>query len=97
MTLADEQPDPVDVSAPSTDGLEQFLVRDYARLVVALTTITGNRVIAEDAVAEAVVRGIQAVARGKQIERWERWVFVVARNHERNRIRRAMRWVNCDP
>ncbi len=82
------------VSVPIEDTaaqLEAFVRDDYARLVVALGAIFGDRQAAEDAVADALTRATAAISDGTEIEALDRWVFSVARNIERNRTKRESR------
>ncbi len=70
----------------SDADIEQFLARDYARLVAGLALLSGSRAEAEEAVQEAMVRALEG--RGQAWpELFKGWVAVVARNIMRDRFR----------
>ncbi len=60
-------------------------------MTVALGAMFGDQAAAEDAVGAAIVRCLEALDDGQEIESIERWVFVVARNLERSRLTRGDR------
>lgn len=68
--------------------IADFLLRD-ARLIGALTFLTGNRAGAEEAVQEALARAWEQSERGVHIESLQRWVAAVAFNVARRTWRRA--------
>jgi len=63
------------VTAADLKGLEQVYREQSARLWRALVAYTGNREIADDALAEAFA---QAAGRGGALRSPERWVWVAA-------------------
>ncbi|REJ37179.1 MAG: hypothetical protein DIU84_04835 [Bacillota bacterium] len=71
----------------------EALVADvFQRLVNALRKVVNDRDTAEDAVQEALVRAYERRGVLQDLERLERWLFVVARNYAR-RVRRRSRQV----
>jgi RNA polymerase sigma-70 factor (ECF subfamily) len=75
----------------SIHELRVFYDDHYRDVVGAVTLVTGSRVIAEDAVNEAVAR---AWERCDGIQQRNRWVLTVALNVARNRWRRTRREVS---
>jgi RNA polymerase sigma-70 factor (ECF subfamily) len=71
--------------------LEDFLARDYARVVGAVGLVCGSRAVTEDAVSEAMVRAWEWIRRGRTIDSLPAWITVVALNQARSwgRRRRA--------
>jgi RNA polymerase sigma-70 factor, ECF subfamily len=67
-----------------------FIHEDYARLVGAVTLVSGSRALAEDAVQEAMVRAWERSNRGEQIESLPRWIAAVALNLSRSAVRRRL-------
>ncbi len=73
------------------DGtIRAFLREDYARVVAAVTLVSGSRASAEDAVQEALVRAWTSSQRGQSIESLPAWVVTVALNLSRSAVRRAI-------
>jgi RNA polymerase sigma-70 factor (ECF subfamily) len=65
--------------------IREFLARDYARLVNAMTLVCGSMPAAEDAVQEALARAWERSERGQDIGSLPAWVTTVARNLLRDR------------
>lgn len=70
--------------------IRAFLHSGYARLVGAVSLVTGSLPAAEDAVQEAIVRAWERSARGDAIDRLEPWIATVALNLSRSGVRRAI-------
>lgn len=71
---------------PRAVELRSFVADDYRQVVGAVTLITGDRAVAEDAVQEALAKAWRA--RHQPIERLAAWITVVASNEARSRRRR---------
>lgn len=67
---------------------EPWYAANYSRLVAGLTVVSGDPDVADDAVAEAMLRALANWGRLEQMERPEAWVFKVALNIVRRRARR---------
>jgi RNA polymerase sigma factor (sigma-70 family) len=63
------------VTAADLEGLEQVYRQHSAKLWRALVAYTGDREIADDALAEAFA---QAIGRGSALRSPERWVWIAA-------------------
>ena len=74
----------------SVDELRRFFDEDYRQILGAVTLVTGSRVVAEDAVNEAIARCWE---KRDRVQQMNRWVLTVALNLARNRWRRARREV----
>jgi RNA polymerase sigma factor (sigma-70 family) len=70
--------------------LNEFVRRDYSRLVNAVALVTGNYPAAEDLVQEAVARALVQLDRGEAIESLPNWVATVAFNLSRSSWRRLV-------
>jgi RNA polymerase sigma-70 factor (ECF subfamily) len=70
------------------DEIRAFLTTEYAKVVAAISLVTGQRQAAEDAVAEALARAWDRSARGETIDSLAAWVTRVALNLARSRWRR---------
>lgn len=68
------------------DELDAFLASDYARVVLAVAVITGDRVGAEDAVQDALVGYLTNPPR-REVNNVAGWITVVAANRVRARYR----------
>jgi RNA polymerase sigma-70 factor (ECF subfamily) len=69
-------------------AVRAFLAADYPRVLSAVTLVTGSRVAAEDAVAEALARAWERSDRGEAIDSLPAWVTRVALNLAKSRLRR---------
>jgi RNA polymerase sigma-70 factor (ECF subfamily) len=72
------------MTVPEEEGLEAV---DRTGLVAALTLITGDPLLAEDAVQEALLRAWQKADAGDPVDSWPAWVVTVALNRTRNHFR----------
>jgi RNA polymerase sigma-70 factor (ECF subfamily) len=84
---------PASARAPST-GLDEaairaFVTSDYPRIVTALSVMCGSRVVAEDAVQQALAKAWERAERGERIDHLAAWVTVAARNLVRSWFRRV--------
>jgi len=70
------------------DEIREFLLSDYGRLVGAIGLMCGSRVVAEDAVQEALARAWERTERGETIDSLKAWVTTVAMNVVRSGFRR---------
>jgi RNA polymerase sigma-70 factor, ECF subfamily len=68
--------------------IRDFLDRGHARLVRAVTAMTGERESAQDLVQEAVVRAWERIARGEDIRSVDGWIATAALNLARTSLRR---------
>jgi len=64
---------------------------EYPRVVNALTLLTGDRQVASDAASEAFVRALAKWDRVSKMDRPGGWLYNVALNDARRRLRRATR------
>jgi RNA polymerase sigma-70 factor, ECF subfamily len=71
--------------------LDDFVARDYERVVRAVALATGDVDGARDAVQEALAKAIENDNRGGEIERPAAWITAVALNSMRRRWRRTAR------
>ena len=84
-------PGPAD---PPSTGLDEaairaFVAADYPRIVTALAVMCGSRVVAEDAVQQALAKAWERAERGERIDHLAAWVTVAARNLVRSWFRRV--------
>jgi RNA polymerase sigma-70 factor (ECF subfamily) len=77
---------PPGTAARRTEELDAFLRIGAARLVGALTLITGNRAAAEDALQDALVKAWHR--RDEPFDNLTAWITVVATNNARSSWRR---------
>ena len=70
---------------------ETWYQREYPRIVNALTLTTGNQQVAADAASEAFVRALAKWDRVSVMERPGGWLYKVALNDARRRLRKARR------
>jgi RNA polymerase sigma factor (sigma-70 family) len=61
---------------------------DRRSLLSAVTLICGDRVIAEEAVQEAMLRAWQRAKDGDPVDSWPKWILTVALNQTRSHFRR---------
>src|SRR5215470_11327531 len=66
----------------SAHELRRFFDEDYRQILGAVTLVTGSRVVAEDAVNEAIARWWE---KRDHVRQMNRWVLTVALNLVRNR------------
>ena len=83
-------------------GADVTVVRDfyearYGRLVVQLAGMTGSRELAEEALQEAFVRGLDRPAAFARLDNPEAWLRTVALNYCRSRWRRMALWRRTQP
>jgi RNA polymerase sigma-70 factor, ECF subfamily len=71
-------------------ALDEFVADRYAAVLLTVTLACGNRVIAQDAVQEALAR---AWERRASIDQIDRWILAVAMNLVRSRWRKLRREV----
>lgn len=64
---------------------------EYPRVVNALTLLTGDRQVAADAASEAFVRALAKWDRVSKMDRPGGWLYKVALNDARRRLRRSAR------
>lgn len=64
---------------------------EYPRVVNALTLLTGDRQVAADAASEAFVRALAKWDRVSKMDRPGGWLYKVALNDARRRLRRTAR------
>jgi RNA polymerase sigma factor (sigma-70 family) len=79
---------------PTSTGLDEaairaFVTTDYPRIVTALAVMCGSRVVAEDAVQQALAKAWERAERGERIDYLAAWVTVAARNLVRSWFRRV--------
>jgi RNA polymerase sigma-70 factor (ECF subfamily) len=82
-TVSSRQPD------QSEERIRDYISKDFARLVVVITVVCGNRAVAEELVQEAMAKAWKEEMQGDQIESLGAWVMTVALNLARSRRRRA--------
>ena len=70
---------------------ETWYRTEYPRVVNALTLLTGDQQVAIDAASEAFVRALAKWSRVSQMDRPGGWLYKVALNDARKRLRRAAR------
>ena len=70
---------------------ESWYRAEYPRIVNALTLVTGDRSVAVDAASEACVRAYAKWDRVSTMERPGGWLYKVALNDARRRLRRSAR------
>ena len=68
--------------------IEDFVEREYAKVVASVGLVCGSATLAEDAVQEALARAWDQYLRGRDIERLAAWVTTVALNLVRSHFRR---------
>ena len=73
---------------PRAAQLRAFIDTEYRQVVGAVSLITGDRWVAEDAVQDALVTAWRK--RDQQIERLGAWITVVATNAARSTRRRHL-------
>ncbi len=71
-------------------GWEDVYASQYRRLVALVTAVAGSRSEAEEAVQEAFVRALGLTGRRAVIDDPEAWLYRVAVNITRSRLRRLM-------
>ncbi len=69
--------------------LQEFLHRDYKRLVAGLSFMCPSVAVAEEFVQEALTRAYERSKRGESVNCLKCWVATVARNLARSGLRRA--------
>ncbi len=67
---------------------DEFYRVEYARLVGALSLVTGSRAEAQDAVDEALARAWEQLGRGRELASLSAWARVTAMNLARGLLRR---------
>jgi RNA polymerase sigma-70 factor (ECF subfamily) len=73
------------------DAFEDFFHQEYPRLARALLLVTGSGPEAEDVVQEAMVRALERWTRVREMESPAGYVYRIAVNLHRRRLRRALR------
>ena len=71
------------------ERIRAFVLEDYPRIVTGLAVMCGNRVLAEDAVQDALAKAWERSERGEHIDQLAAWVTVVARNALKSWFRRV--------
>lgn len=72
-------------------SFEAWYQSEYPRIVNALALMTGDRQVAADAASEAFVRALSKWDRVSTMERPGGWLYSVARNEARKKLRRSRR------
>lgn len=70
---------------------ESWYRTEYPRVVNALTLLTGDRQVSSEAASEAFVRALAKWERVSKMDRPGGWLYKVALNDARRRLRRASR------
>ena len=70
------------------EAVREFLDSEYPRVVGAVSLVTGDVGLAEDAVQEALARAWQRGRRGEEVDSLPKWVVTVALNEARSARRR---------
>ncbi|GIV00370.1 MAG: hypothetical protein KatS3mg014_1985 [Actinomycetota bacterium] len=73
------------------EAFEEFFHREYPRLAKAMLLVTGDRADAEDLVQEAMARALERWARVRAMESPAGYVYRIAVNLHRRRLRRGFR------
>lgn len=76
------------MGAADDPRFEAFFSDEQQRLVGAVALLTGNRDVAAEAVADAIARAWERVAKGEEIDNLAAWIRVVAFNSARGTFRR---------
>ena len=61
---------------------------DRRSLLSAVTLICGDRLVAEEAIQEAMLRAWQRAKQGEPVDSWPKWILTVALNQTRSHFRR---------
>jgi RNA polymerase sigma-70 factor (ECF subfamily) len=72
---------------PGEREIQEFVDREYAKVVASVGLVCGSTAVAEDAVQEALARAWEQYVRGRDIERLGAWVTTVALNLVRSHFR----------
>ncbi len=76
------------MGAADDPRFEAFFNDEQQRLVGAVALLTGDRDVAAEAVADAIARAWERVAKGEEIDNLAAWIRVVAFNAARGAFRR---------
>lgn len=72
------------------EAIQDFIAKDYARVVGAVALASGNRGLAEEAVQEALIKAWLRGPRQRPIDSLPSWILTVALNHCRSAFRRRL-------